>query len=56
MYFNFQIINLDDSEDSSVEEFEDATESFTADDDFISDMRSRRLQPLSEYQFVILRR
>ncbi|KAK6624778.1 hypothetical protein RUM44_011638 [Polyplax serrata] len=41
-----RIIHLDDSDDSSVEEFEDATESFTADDDFISDMRSRRLQPL----------
>lgn len=42
-----RIINLDDSEDSSVEEFEDATESFTGDEDiFIADTRSRRLQPL----------
>ncbi|KAL0279155.1 UNVERIFIED_CONTAM: hypothetical protein PYX00_000768 [Menopon gallinae] len=43
-----RIINLDDSEESSVEEFEDATESFTTDEDdiFITDVKSKKLQPL----------
>lgn len=44
-----QVIKLDDSDDSSVEEFEDAAESFAVDDDiFIDDSRSRKLEPLSK--------
>lgn len=42
------VVDLADS-DSSVEEFEDASESFTGEDEmFIEDVGSKKLQPLSK--------
>lgn len=46
------IIDNSDSEVSSVEEFEDASESFTADDDiFVDNIQSKRLEPLSKSNY-----
>lgn len=49
----FQIIvDLADS-DSSVEEFEDASESFTGEDEmFVEDIGPKKLQPLSKYSLL----
>lgn len=45
--FLFQlIVDLADSDNSSVEEFEDASETFTEDDIFV-DVETKRMQPLS---------
>jgi hypothetical protein len=47
MLFSFQfIVELADSDNSSVEEFEDASETFTEDDIFV-DVETKRMQPLS---------
>jgi hypothetical protein len=40
------IVDLADSDNSSVEEFEDASETFTEDDIFV-DVETKRMQPLS---------
>lgn len=50
----FQIVvDIADS-DSSVEEFEDASESFTGEDEmFVEEIGSRRLQPLSNISSVM---
>lgn len=46
MLFSFQfIVELADSDNSSVEEFEDASETFTEDDIFV-DVETKRMQPL----------
>jgi len=40
---------MDESDESSVEEFEDAAESFTGDEDlFLPDTLTRKLRPLSK--------
>lgn len=47
------VVDLADS-DSSVEEFEDASESFTGEDEmFIEEIGSRRLQPLSNILNIV---
>jgi len=45
IFFQF-IVDLADSDNSSVEEFEDASETFTEDDIFV-DVETKRMQPLS---------
>lgn len=45
----FQVlIDLADSDNSSVEEFEDASETFTAEDDIFVDVETKRMQSLSK--------
>lgn len=45
------IVDLADSDNSSVEEFEDASETFTEDDIFV-DVETKRMQPLSMLRVV----
>jgi hypothetical protein len=47
------LVDIADS-DSSVEEFEDASETFTVEDDIFVDVETKRIQPLSECYSIAL--